>query len=106
MSVRRVSPGLEQQLLRTAIVETALAMNAHGINRGKSGNVSARCRSDGFDGFVVTPTGLPYDETGPEDGHPIRAAAGGVVRRPQPLGSKRRFHSCEPRVAESPGLRL
>ena len=31
-------------------------MNAAGINRGKSGNVSARWRADGFDGFLITPT--------------------------------------------------
>ena len=42
-------------------------MNAAGINRGKSGNVSARWRDDGFDGFLVTPSGLPYDETTPDD---------------------------------------
>jgi L-fuculose-phosphate aldolase len=57
--------------LRAAVVATALAMNARGINRGKSGNVSARWRTDGFDGFVVTPTGLPYDETGPDDIVPV-----------------------------------
>jgi len=53
--------------LRSAVVATALAMNARGINRGKSGNVSARWVGEGFDGFLVTPTGLPYDETGPDD---------------------------------------
>jgi L-fuculose-phosphate aldolase len=59
--------GLEEQVLRTAIVETALGMNAHGINRGKSGNVSARLRHEDCDGFLVTPTGLPYDRTTPAD---------------------------------------
>ena len=49
--------------LRQAIIATALQMNALGINRGKSGNVSARI--DG--GFLITPSALPYDETGPED---------------------------------------
>ena len=71
MSERRAaamsSGGLEEQVLRSTIVETALAMNAHGINRGKSGNVSARLRHDRFDGFLVTPTGLPYDRTTPAD---------------------------------------
>jgi L-fuculose-phosphate aldolase len=66
--------GLEEQTLRCAIVETALAMNAHGINRGKSGNVSARLRHDGFDGFLVTPTGLPYDRTTPADIVPMTLA--------------------------------
>ena len=56
-----------EHALRSAVVATALAMNAQGINRGKSGNVSARWRNEGFDGFLVTPTGLPYDETTLED---------------------------------------
>lgn len=42
-------------------------MNALGINRGKSGNVSARLAHPGFDGYLITPTGLPYAETGAED---------------------------------------
>ena len=33
-------PGTDEQALRSAVVATALAMNARGINRGKSGNVS------------------------------------------------------------------
>lgn len=38
-------------------------MNALGINRGKSGNVSARIDR----GFLVTPSALDYDKTRPED---------------------------------------
>ncbi len=49
--------------LRKTIISTALAMNALGINRGKSGNVSARWK----DGFLITPSGLPYQETKPAD---------------------------------------
>ena len=49
--------------LRKAIIATALAMNAAGINRGKSGNVSARIAG----GFLVTPSGLPYEDTKPAD---------------------------------------
>jgi L-fuculose-phosphate aldolase len=56
-----------EQALRENVIATALAMNAAGINRGKSGNVSARMRHEGFDGFLVTPSGLPYAETTPED---------------------------------------
>ena len=59
--------GSDEQALRLTIVETALAMNAQGINRGKSGNVSGRLRRDDFDGFLVTPTGLAYDRTTPAD---------------------------------------
>ena len=50
-----------ERALRYEVIATALAMNAMGINRGKSGNVSVRWRESGFDGFLVTPTGVRYD---------------------------------------------
>jgi L-fuculose-phosphate aldolase len=46
--------------LRAAVIETARAMNAAGINVNKSGNVSARCTRGAQQGFIVTPTGVPY----------------------------------------------
>jgi L-fuculose-phosphate aldolase len=49
--------------LRKDIIATALRMNALGINRGKSGNVSVRWK----DGFLVTPSGLPDEEMRPAD---------------------------------------
>jgi L-fuculose-phosphate aldolase len=49
--------------IRKEIIATALKMNALGINRGKSGNVSARWKG----GFLVTPSGLPYESTKPAD---------------------------------------
>lgn len=56
-------PTLEATDLRNAIIATALRMNELGINRGKSGNVSARIGG----GFLITPSALPYDETEPQD---------------------------------------
>lgn len=53
--------------LRNAVIATALAMNAADINRGKSGNVSVRWQAPDFDGFLITPTGLPYTDTTPND---------------------------------------
>ena len=82
--------GFNEQALRTAIVETALAMNAHGINRGKSGNVSARLRDSVFDGFLVTPTGLPYDRTSPADIVPM--TLDGEARGKRLPSSEWRFH--------------
>lgn len=38
-------------------------MNSPGINRGTSGNVSARWES----GFLITPSGLRYEDTRPSD---------------------------------------
>ena len=53
--------------LRAAVIETALAMNAAGINVNKSGNVSARCARGPLHGFVVTPTAVPYRTLEPGD---------------------------------------
>ncbi len=49
--------------LRHAIIDTCLAMNRLGINQGSAGNLSVRSG----DGFLITPSGLPYDETLPRD---------------------------------------
>lgn len=57
----------DDRMLRAEVIATALAMNAAGINRGKSGNVSARLVRGGCDGFLVTPTGMPYAALAPED---------------------------------------
>lgn len=48
--------------LRQRVIATALAMNAAGINVNKSGNVSARARRGTAQGFVVTPTAVPYHD--------------------------------------------
>jgi len=49
--------------LRKAIIAAACRMNDLGINQGKSGNLSARIA----DGFLVTPTGMPYEALKPAD---------------------------------------
>lgn len=54
---------MDELALRAEIIATALEMNARGINRGTSGNVSARCHH----GFLVTPSGLAYGATRTED---------------------------------------
>jgi L-fuculose-phosphate aldolase len=79
-----------EQALRDDIVATALAMNAAGINRGKSGNVSARHRDPSFDGFLITPSGLAYERTRADD--IVAVALGGEARGPRPPSSEWRFH--------------
>jgi L-fuculose-phosphate aldolase len=79
-----------ESALREAVVATARAMNGLGINRGKSGNVSARLVRDGFDGFLVTPTGLPYEETGQDDIVPM--TQDGNARGSRMPSSEWRFH--------------
>jgi L-fuculose-phosphate aldolase len=53
----------DSRALRLAVIRAACDMNALGINRGKSGNVSARIDR----GFLVTPSALPYAQTKAED---------------------------------------
>lgn len=50
-------------LVREELIATARAMNAAGLNVGTAGNLSARTRR----GFLITPTGMPYEELHPSD---------------------------------------
>ena len=45
------------------IINTCIKMESSGINQGTSGNVSVRYNN----GFLITPTSLPYNEMSPED---------------------------------------
>ncbi len=60
-----------EEKLRKQIVEVMVAMDARGLNRGTSGNVSARLGAD----MLVTPTGIPPSRLEPE--HIVRVAANG-----------------------------
>jgi L-fuculose-phosphate aldolase len=81
--------GVEQGL-RDAVVATALAMNAAGINRGKSGNVSARHHDGSFDGFLITPSGLAYERTRAVD--IVAVALSGEASGSRAPSSEWRFH--------------
>lgn len=54
---------MNERELRQAVLDTALAMNRAGINRGKSGNVAARYGG----GFLVTPSAMDYASMTPDD---------------------------------------
>jgi L-fuculose-phosphate aldolase len=49
--------------LKRSLIETAQAMNDSGINKGTSGNLSARLE----DGMLITPSGLRYSDLQPDD---------------------------------------
>ncbi len=72
--------------LPSAVLATARAMNACGINRGAAGNVSVRCEG----GFLITPTGMAYDECTPED--IVKVGAGGTAQGRRKPSSEWRFH--------------
>jgi len=75
--------------LPSEVLATALAMNACGINRGAAGNVSARCLGDDG-GFLITPTGMAYDECSPED--IVKVGADGTAQGRRKPSSEWRFH--------------
>ena len=77
---------MTSEALRREIIATARKMNALGINRGKSGNVSARIA----DGFLVTPTGLSYEATRPRD--VVAMTLDGEARGARLPSSEWRFH--------------
>ena len=49
--------------LRERLLATARAMAASGLNKGTAGNASVRSRG----GFLITPSGRPYEDCRPED---------------------------------------
>jgi len=72
--------------LRHAVIATALDMNALGINRGKSGNVSARIDT----GFLITPSGIAYADIVPDD--VVAMGLDGSVDATRKPSSEWRFH--------------
>lgn len=97
--MKTMTPVAEDTIaLRAEVIATARAMNTSGINVNKSGNVSARCRRARRTGFLITPTGVPYDTLAPADlvFIPLGAPGGdtlpaGVVGTRKP-SSEWRFH--------------
>ena len=85
--------GANERALRDAVIATAREMNALGINRGKSGNVSARWRHSTFDGYLITPSGMLYADIVADDivAMPIDGDAK-VARGPRLPSSEWRFH--------------
>jgi L-fuculose-phosphate aldolase len=53
---------MDENALRRRMVEVMQAMDERGLNRGTSGNVSARCG----EGMLVTPSGIPAGRLQPE----------------------------------------
>lgn len=49
--------------LRRALIDTAIAAQREGLNRGASGNLSVRCG----DGFLITPSGMPATDQRADD---------------------------------------
>ena len=75
-----------RESLSRQVIDTCLAMNAEGINQGSAGNVSVRCAQ----GFLITPSGLPYASLKPED--IVFVDLDGTVEGPLAPSSEWRMH--------------
>jgi L-fuculose-phosphate aldolase len=53
----------DEEALRRSLVETGRRIAPEGLGRGTAGNLSVRCGS----GFLITPTGMPYQSLRPGD---------------------------------------
>lgn len=84
-------PAEDSAALREAVIRTARAMNAAGINVNKAGNVSVRCMRGPREGMLITPTGLPYGQLQPADLVFVRFSDGACSGRREP-SSEWRFH--------------
>jgi L-fuculose-phosphate aldolase len=76
---------VETMALRAEMVATCRKMNASGINQGTAGNLSVRHK----DGFLITPSSLPYETMQPEDLVEMGWDGTYIGRRPS---SEWRFH--------------
>ena len=76
---------LDSTVLRREMVTICRRMNSSGINQGTAGNLSARTKN----GFLITPSSLPYDTMTPDDLVEMDFDGTFVGRRPS---SEWRFH--------------
>lgn len=75
----------DQAALRKEMVDICRRMNTSGINQGTAGNLSVRLDK----GFLITPSGMPYDNMKPDDIVEMDFDGTYVGRRPS---SEWRFH--------------
>ena len=72
--------------LKAAVLAAARRLNTIGLNRGSAGNVSARSG----DGFIITPTGMAYDDCAADD--MVSMGLDGEIRSTRKPSSEWRFH--------------
>jgi L-fuculose-phosphate aldolase len=80
---------MSEETLRREIVAACLKLEADGLNRGASGNVSARAGA----AMLITPSAVPYDRLSPEMVARMELAdAAGGWQGPNRPSSEWRFH--------------
>ena len=77
--------------MEKALIATAQAMNAAGLNKGTAGNLSCRLVREGREGFLIPPTGMDYATLTPEDIPWVAVDRGESTGKRKP-SSEWRFH--------------
>ena len=77
---------MKLRALQQSVLDTACSMNEAGINRGSAGNVSTRSA----EGFIITPTGMPYERCSYDD--MVSVAMDGTPSGKRIPSSEWRFH--------------
>lgn len=78
--------GAGERARREAVIAAARGMNASGINRGMAGNLSVRHG----EGFLITPSAMPYDALAPDD--VVHVGFDGTPAGRRPPSTEWRFH--------------
>jgi L-fuculose-phosphate aldolase len=62
-----MNPTSDESSLRVQAVQAVRRLDALGLNRGSTGNLSLRCPREGQGGMLVTPTGMGAEDLRPQD---------------------------------------
>ena len=58
---------MNRDVLKQQVLDTVQATVTHNLNRGTAGNVSTRYQQGKRDGFIISPTGMEYEDCTPDD---------------------------------------
>jgi L-fuculose-phosphate aldolase len=84
--------------LRRRLIDTARRMSARALGVGTSGNLSVRANQGGKSGYLITPTGMHYEDLVPGDivfmplSAPADETRGGAPENARKPSSEWRFH--------------
>lgn len=76
----------DRNTLGQALIDAALLLDTKGVNQGMSGNLSVRCEN----GYLITPSGMAYDQCTPDD--MVWMGFDGAVDGRRKPSSEWRFH--------------
>ena len=76
----------DRNSLGQALIDAALLLDTKGVNQGMSGNLSVRCDN----GYLITPSGMAYDQCTPDD--MVWMGFDGAVDGRRKPSSEWRFH--------------